>query len=343
MYLRVPMPAVSVIIPVFNVEPYVARCARSLFEQTLEDIEYIFVDDCTPDRSIDIVKEVLADYPKREEQGTFVRTPRNGGLARARVFGLKHAKGGYIIHCDSDDAVKPDAYRLMYEKAVSESLDIVTCDFELIGEKKSRVESQFTEPGREIGDILTAKVWSNVWCRMSRRNLWDNVILPRGDMWEDMAFTIQVISKATRIGYIPIPLYLYYRRLGSISCSRGMQAAIKRWRSQVDNAELVTEYLSKLTYASWKPSDVVAFKYISRGPLIRYIKIPQFYRRWRDTFPEVDSVYLQTRDISFQKKFDYCLIRLHLYSLCNNPYREIRRIIRRMYYRVFFNCKPPVC
>ena len=342
MYLRVPMPAVSVIIPVYKVEPYVARCARSLFEQTLDDIEFIFVDDCTPDRSIDIVREVLADYPKRKEQVQFVRTPRNGGLARARVFGLKHAKGDYIIPCDSDDAVKPDAYRLMYEKAVAENLDIVTCDFELIGENESKVQVQFSEPGREIGDILTGKVWSNVWCRMSRRHLWDSIILPRGDMWEDMAFTIQVIGKATRIGYIPIPLYQYYRRLGSISCSRGMQAAIKRWRSQVNNAELVTECLSTFTSTSWMPSDVVLFKYISRGPLNRYLQIPQFYCRWRESFPEVDPVFLWTRGIRPSVKFDYCLIRLYLYSLCKNPYRSIRCILRSVYYRVFFNCTPPV-
>ena len=56
------MPAVGVIIPVYKVEPYAARCARSFFGQTLEDIEYIFVDDCSPDRSIEIIKEVLAEY-----------------------------------------------------------------------------------------------------------------------------------------------------------------------------------------------------------------------------------------------------------------------------------------
>ena len=344
------MSAVSVIIPVYKVEPYVARCARSLFDQTLEDIEFIFVDDCTPDRSIDIVKEVLADYPNRKEQVQFVRTPRNGGLARARVYGLKYATGDYITHCDSDDAVMPDAYRLMYEKAVAEDLDVVTCDFQVFAGNASWVQSQYSEPGREIGDILTGKVWSNVWSRMSRRCLWDDIIVPRADMWEDMVFTIQTIVKADRIGYIPVPLYLYYMRPGSISSFPGKHEAAKQLYSQVANVNLILEYLSGVTPVTWKPSDVTILKYRCRRVVKDFVQIPQFYHRWRDTFPEVDRAILGMSGIDFREKIDYCLIRSRLYypwkSFCRikkNTYRSIRRFLRIVYYRVFFHCDPPVC
>ena len=60
------MPKVSVIIPVYNVEKYIEKCARSLFEQTLDDIEYIFIDDCSPDNSMLVLSKVLKSYPKRE-------------------------------------------------------------------------------------------------------------------------------------------------------------------------------------------------------------------------------------------------------------------------------------
>ena len=333
-----PMPAVSVIVPVYKVEPYAARCARSLFGQTIEDIEYIFVDDCSPDRSIEIVKEVLADYPDRKEQVRFVRTPRNGGLARARVFGLKFATGDYIIHCDSDDAVMPDAYRLMYEKAVAEDLDMVTCDYRAFVDNVSWVQSQYSAPGNEIADILTGKVWSTVWCRMSRRILWDGIIVPRADMWEDMVFTIQTIAKANRIGYIPIPLYLYYMRSGSISLSQGKRGIIKRWYAQVLNVNLIMEYLSGVTPVTWKPSDEIILKYRSRSPLKEYVQLPQFYRRWRNTFPEVNLAYLRTREISNQAKFYHCLLLLKLFY----PYKRMRRFLRIIYYRVFYNCTPPV-
>ena len=62
------MPKVSVVIPVYGVEKYIERCARSLFEQTYDNIEYIFVDDCTKDRSIEILQKVLEDYPNRKNQ-----------------------------------------------------------------------------------------------------------------------------------------------------------------------------------------------------------------------------------------------------------------------------------
>ena len=62
------MPKVSVIVPVFGVEKYIERCARSLFEQTLDDIEYLFIDDCSLDRSIEILQQVLEEYPQRKLQ-----------------------------------------------------------------------------------------------------------------------------------------------------------------------------------------------------------------------------------------------------------------------------------
>lgn len=332
------MAAVSVIVPVYNVEPYVARCAHSLFGQTLEDIEYIFVDDCSPDRSIDVIKEVLADYPGRKEQVHFVRTPRNGGLVKARLLGYQKATGDYVIHCDSDDAIVPDAYRLMYEKAVAEDLDVVTCDFSAFVGTSSWVQSQYSAPGNEIADILSWKVWPNVWSHMFRRHLWDDIIVPVADMMEDMVFTVQTIAKAKRIGYIPMPLYLYYIRSGSLSSGKGKRGSIKQWYSQVANAKLILEYLSHVNPVTWSPSDVILFKYRCRLALKNYVQIPQFYHRWRNTFPEVNWAYFWTKGISSQAKINHCLVLFRLY----HPYRHIRRLLRKVYYRVFFNCEPPV-
>ena len=94
-------PKVSVIIPVYNVEPHIERCARSLFEQTLEEIEYIFVNDCTPDASMRILQNVLENYAQRKNQIIIINQPYNMGAAKAREIGIKAASGEYIIHCDS--------------------------------------------------------------------------------------------------------------------------------------------------------------------------------------------------------------------------------------------------
>ena len=122
------MPKISVIVPVYNVEKYIERCARSLFEQTLEDIEYLFIDDCTQDRSIDILLQVLEEYPNRKQQVLIHHMARNSGQAIVRKWGMMNASGEYVIHCDSDDWVDNELYYLMYDKAISEQLDVVICD-----------------------------------------------------------------------------------------------------------------------------------------------------------------------------------------------------------------------
>lgn len=83
------MPKVSVIIPVYGVEKYIERCARSLFEQTLDDIEFIFVNDCTLDNSINVLETTLEEYPKRKSQVQIINFEQNQGAAKAREIGMK--------------------------------------------------------------------------------------------------------------------------------------------------------------------------------------------------------------------------------------------------------------
>ena len=83
---------VSVIIPVYNVEKYIEHCARSLMEQTLMDIEYIFVDDCTPDHSMEILQRVLTDYPERLENIRIIHHTQNSGSAAVRNMRIWESK-----------------------------------------------------------------------------------------------------------------------------------------------------------------------------------------------------------------------------------------------------------
>ena len=121
---------VSVLVPVYGVEKYIERCARSLFEQTMKDgIEFIFTDDCTRDRSIEILEKVVEEYPERKSQVKIIHHEKNQGLVSARVTGLKEAVGEYVIHCDSDDWVEREMYEIMYRQAKDTDSDIVVCDF----------------------------------------------------------------------------------------------------------------------------------------------------------------------------------------------------------------------
>ena len=134
---------VSVCIPVYGVEKYIERCARSLFEQTMkEDIEFIFVNDCTKDKSIEILEQVLSEYPGRKNQVKIIHHEKNKGLVAARKTGLAHASGDYIIHCDSDDWVDLNMYESMYNKAIEANVDMVYCS--LIKENSSGWKKLFS-------------------------------------------------------------------------------------------------------------------------------------------------------------------------------------------------------
>ena len=133
------MPKVSVIVPVYNAGLFIERCVRSLFEQTLEDIEYIFVDDCSPDNSMDILLNVIEEYPHRKPNVTIMRHEVNTGQSGARKTGMHVAKGEYIIHCDADDWVDVDMYERMYRLAVEKDVEAVCCDIVLECDGFSRV------------------------------------------------------------------------------------------------------------------------------------------------------------------------------------------------------------
>lgn len=120
---------VSVIVPVYGVEKYVARCVDSLLSQTLaEGVECIFVNDATPDRSMEIVSERLRSY-QGAMQFKRIDHLSNRGSAAARQSGLSAAIGEYVLYIDSDDYCEPDMLEQLYATAIREGADMVVADF----------------------------------------------------------------------------------------------------------------------------------------------------------------------------------------------------------------------
>lgn len=131
------MPKVSVIVAIYKVEAYIERCLHSLFSQTIDDIEFVFVDDASPDNSMAILNKILKQYPSRKNQVKIIRHVKNQGVGKARKVGILSATGEYIIHCDPDDFVEVTMYEEMYQKAKESVVDIVVCNY-TINFKKNR-------------------------------------------------------------------------------------------------------------------------------------------------------------------------------------------------------------
>ena len=176
---------ISIIIPIFKVSNFIERCVCSLFEQTLQDVEYIFVDDASPDDSIEILKSCIERYPERKGQVTILTHEQNKGLPAARNTGLAVATGEYVFHCDSDDFVEKDMLEDMYNAAEATDADMVYCDFYLSFEKNERYMSnpayETAEDMFKLG-LLGGNMKYNVWNKLVRRSLYvDNgITFPAG-------------------------------------------------------------------------------------------------------------------------------------------------------------------
>ena len=215
------MPKVSVIIPIYGVEKYIERCAISLFEQTLDDIEYIFIDDCTKDNSIEILCKVLGRYPNRKKQTRIEKMLTNSGLPAVRQHGIQLATGDYIIHCDSDDWVDIHAYEKMYNRAIEGNYDIVYCDYFRCVDSRFKVVRQANIKNNKeyIQKILCLDMAACVWNKLINRNFYlKNDINNRKDiiMGEDLLTMLPLLYKTTRIAKVDIPLYYYVYNPNSI-------------------------------------------------------------------------------------------------------------------------------
>src|SRR3954468_8067723 len=167
-------PRISVVVPVYNVEPYLAECLESLAGQTVKDLQVIMVDDGSKDRSAEIAQE----FADRDERFHLVKQP-NGGLGNARNTGITHATGEFLAFVDSDDYLPPNAYELLLGALDETGSDFATGNVQRVTVKgtrqvyfladtftKTRLATHISEFRRLIADRTA---WNKLW----RKSFWD--------------------------------------------------------------------------------------------------------------------------------------------------------------------------
>lgn len=233
---------VSICVPIYGTEKYIERCARSLFEQTYNNIEYVFVDDCTKDRSVEILNSVLNDYPQRKEQTFIISHETNQGLAGARLTGLKHASGDYVWFVDSDDYVERDA--------VAQCVPYCNSDYGIVFFNYTCEYAAYSKrnpPIIHIGvnDILKFRVSPTIWKCLVRRSLfYDNGIFPIIGLnhAEDLLLLARLILVSKR-NYV-LQSYLYHYECDN-SDSYMKNVSIKSRESAVQVVLKITEFYYK--------------------------------------------------------------------------------------------------
>lgn len=306
------MPKVSVIIPVYGVEEYIERCARSLFEQTLNDIEYIFVDDCSPDKSIEILERIIEEYrPRFAGERKVVRIERmftNSGLAAVRKHGIQFSTGDYVIHCDSDDWVDIDMYRLMYEEAKRTDADIVMCGYKATDGLKIFKECYHQQANKTklLSSLLILHESWSVWNKMCKRSLYDSdIVYPTLAMGEDMVLTTQMVLNAQRIAVVNKALYNYFYNPNSITKVQSESSRYKHWKDSAENAKTVISILKKKGLEHKYANELVYLKFLQKvlaGDLERKKK---YSKEWLEMFQEINWKIFSNPFIPNSRKLKY--------------------------------------
>lgn len=291
---------VSVIIPVYGVEKFIRRCAESLFRQNLQEVEYIFVNDCTKDGSMDILRDVIAEFPDRAPQVMILEHEHNKGLAGARNTGLAHAKGEYVFHCDSDDFVEITMLEKMYSAAKAADADIAYCDFYISFEKNERYMGN---PDYRTGEELLRKGFLgghtkyNVWNKMLRRSLYvDNgLTFPEGhNMGEDMTM-IMASACSRNVVHVPEALYHYVKLNTGAYSNTTSEKHLTDIRFNMDR----TISFLQQKFGDALERDIINFKLSNKLPFLITDNVLE-YRRWQEWYPETNRYAFKGNDSSFR-------------------------------------------
>ena len=324
------------IIPFYKVEAFIGRCAESLLEQTLEDVEFIFVDDASPDGSAGVLQEMVSRYPSRDVK--ILRHEANRGLPAARNTGLAAASGEYIYHCDSDDYLEKDALEKLWAAASAAGADFAYCDFFLESDSSSRVldNPSFTDPGRMLREgFLSGRMKYNVWNKLVSRSVYERsatlfaadgasdatfvsdgpdahpgglaALFPEGhSMGEDMTMILIALS-ATRTVHVPEPLYHYMRTNPAAFTARSAAPRLADIRFNADRTLSAIE-------GRVEPEYVAFFKLSLKLPFL-FSGSDEDYRLWHEWYPEANAYIMRNRYLPLRTRLVQLAARLHLRPL----------------------------
>lgn len=241
------LPKVSICVPVYKVERYIEKCARSLFEQTLEDIEYIFVNDCSPDLSFEVLRKVIEDYPHRKPYIKLLEHDRNKGPGVARQTAASLATGEYLYFPDSDDWVELEMMEELYEKGMRENADILL--FRYVSHTTKRdiySESLLFEGHDEWVRALFQQKAISLWQRFMKNELYRKAEAGQDTegliRYEDYFLALKLHYYSSKVLFVD-NIYYHYNDLNgeSITSIRSLQAA----ESAVKVGEMIEEFVRR--------------------------------------------------------------------------------------------------
>lgn len=273
---------ISIIVPVYNVKQYLARCVESIVRQTYKDIEVILVDDGSTDGSSELADNLSAKYPALR-----VIHKQNGGLSSARNAGLDAMNGDYVMFVDSDDYLKERSFELLLSYAEETKSDIVEFGMIKIFDDNSTIIEDRTLKvlsGKDaIVSLLNREhiIKAAAWDSLYKSEIFKDIRFDVGRLHEDTWFKYKALYTATRVAIIPESIYFYAQgRPGSIMTAPIKEKNVRdlldaydfRWHYFEDKGEPELSELAKAEYMS----ELLSFYYIVNGRLKNKVSIKSF-------------------------------------------------------------------
>lgn len=217
---------ISLIAPIYGVERYIRKFAESALSQSYADIQFIFVNDGTKDRSMEILDAVIEEKYAHLKPHITIINKQNEGLPAARKSGLEVAEGEYILFADSDDWLEESAVARVMNVAERTNADIIYFDLvKEYGDRQSvKRERHYTAETRVkwIENIFNYRSFGYTVTKCFRRKLYteNDIYIPKGGMHEDICIMSQIIFYAQSIVQLPEPLYHYRKDNPEAMCSQ---------------------------------------------------------------------------------------------------------------------------
>lgn len=211
---------ISIIIPVYNVQNYLSQCIDSVVNQTYSNLQIILVDDGSTDSS-----GTICDEWEKKDSRIRVIHKENGGLSDARNIGMNIATGDYIAFVDSDDVIHPRMYEFLLAALMQTEADVAICHEEVFYEDSYQVTSysNYTIEGIETLQELKKhfmEVWTGpinfAWNKLYKKEVIGSLRFPKGRYLEDIWFSVEALSRVSKVVWIEEKLYGFRQRQGSI-------------------------------------------------------------------------------------------------------------------------------
>ncbi len=325
-------PLISVIVPVYNSEKYVAKCLNSIIKQTYTNLEILIVLD---GEMSDHSEEICYKYGQKDKR-IRIKKISHSGIAEVRNIGIRECTGNIIGFVDSDDFIEETMYEKLFQYMKDKHADLVICSY--FFERKKEVMIRGNLPDRVLNAPASLKLLAEeriqhyTWNKLYKKELFKGIVFPSGQIFEDVATMYKIIQKCDRIAICSVPLYHYISRPGSIISNRNLKGRLDAVEMQKKQYYFILEKYPTLernmaktiyrVYISLAASSVLSNYKERRKNVIRRKSLTNFFKKRKQVFK------------ASLKKTQYFALKL---TWMNSYFADINALVIEEWLRIYTN------